>query len=399
MPSLARRPASESGKPSADAKRFINETTAADRPRVNRNAVVLAVPSKDGLDAARLRLREHLGWLEVGAQLKEQSIDPIREQMLGVETRTASGRIPDAIRQAYSIVVTVNEANEIHAFKIALTGDPLFITIKADRRARIQETAISAEAMMPGGPTIFGERMKPHAASETWWGPSPRMPNYPRCCATRRSRTQSYKGIEAGIWVGRTMRPDRTYKTYWRTPVDDVALNDSSLEVMLPESATLSDITPTLLRHEALPGLWPTAEITVQDTYHYFAGGRTVTVPMEGYDDIIPIPGCYLPQVDEAISQAVAQGLIWMTNGPASILGEPIPAGILAPSAVLRPPPEPIAVSELMAQEIPDAWKDDKTNALAILTALSAQARGESAVEYGQDRDWRRDSRAVAGIG
>ena len=60
-----------------------------------------------------------------------------------------------------------------------------------------------------------------------------------------------------------------------------------------------------------------------------------------------------------------------MTNGPASILGEPIPAGILATSAVLRPPPEPIAVSELMAQEIPDAWQDGKTNALAILTSLT----------------------------
>ena len=143
---------SESGKPSAEAKRFINEMTAADRPRVNRNAVVLAVPSKDGLEAARLRVREHLGWLEVGNQLKDQAIDPIREQMLVSETRAAGGRIAEAVRHTYSIVVTVNEANEIHAFKITGTGEPLFTMIKADRRARIQETAISAEAMMPGGP-------------------------------------------------------------------------------------------------------------------------------------------------------------------------------------------------------------------------------------------------------
>lgn len=179
------------------------------------------------------------------------------------------------------------------------------------------------------------------------------------------------QGIKAGIWVGRTMRPDKTYKTYWRTPVDDVALNDSSLEVMLPESATLSDITPTLLRHEALPGLWPADEITVHDAHHYFSGDHTVTVPMEGYDDIIPIPACDPPQVDEAISQAVAQGLIWLTNGPASILGEPVPAGILGPTAALRPPPEPIAVTELMAEEIPDAWTDSGTSALVIMKALS----------------------------
>ena len=226
---------------------------------------------------------------------------------------------------------------------------------------------------MPGGPYDLWREDEPARRVRDLVGAFAQNAKLPKMLRHKEIQDTIVQGIEAGIWVGRTMRPDRTYKTYWRTPVYDVALNDSSLEVMLPESATLSDITPTLLRHEALPGLWPTAEITVQDTYHYFAGGRTVTVPMEGYDDIIPIPGCYLPQVDEAILQAVAQGLIWMTNGPASILGEPIPAGILAPSAVLRPPPEPIAVSELMAQEIPDAWKDDKTNALAILTALSAK--------------------------
>ena len=362
---------SESGKPSAEAKRFINETTAADRPRVNRNAIVLAVPSKDGLEAARLRVREHLGWLEVGDQLKDQSIDPIREQMLSVETRAASGRIPEAIRQAYSIVVTVNEVNEIHAFKIALTGDPLFTTIKADRRARIQDSAISAEAMMPGGPYDLWREDEIARRVRDLVGAFAQNAKLPKMLRHREIQDTIVQGIESGIWVGRTMRPDRTFRTYWRTRVDDDVLKDPSLEVMLPESAILSDIAPTLLRPEALPGLWSAEKITVQEAHSYFSGDHTVTIPMEGYDDIIPIPACEPSQVDEAISQAVAQGLIWMTNGPASILGEPIPAGILSPSAVLRPPPEPIVVSELMAQEISDAWKDGKTNALAILTSLS----------------------------
>ena len=62
---LAPSAVSESGKPSAEAKRFINETTAADRPRANRNAVVLAVPSRDGLEVVGNRVREYLGWKEV----------------------------------------------------------------------------------------------------------------------------------------------------------------------------------------------------------------------------------------------------------------------------------------------------------------------------------------------
>jgi Predicted ATPase (AAA+ superfamily) len=143
---------SDSGKPSPEAKRFIDETTAADRPRVYRNAIVLAVPSKDGLEAARTRIRDYLGWEEVKAQLKDQPIDPIREEMLNVSLTGLRKAIPDAIRQAYCIVVTVNETNEVQAFKITVGSELLFNTIKADKRARIQDTAISSEAMLPGGP-------------------------------------------------------------------------------------------------------------------------------------------------------------------------------------------------------------------------------------------------------
>ena len=95
-------------------------------------------------------------------------------------------------------------------------------------------------------------------------------------------------------------------------------------------------------------------------------------MPREGYDDTLSIPGCDPSYVDEAIADAVAQGLLWMTNGPASILGEPVPAGVLSPSAKLRHPPDPITVDELMPSSIPDAWSEEKTNALAIATALSS---------------------------
>ena len=169
------------------------------------------------------------------------------------------------------------------------------------------------------------------------------------------------------------MRPDRTYKSYWRTRIDDSVMREPSLEVCLPKWATLSDLNPALLACDVLPELWPAGEISVQSVHDYFVGGHSVLVPMEGYEDTFFIPACEPDQVDEAISEAVAQGLIWMTNGPASILGEPIPAGVLAPSAELRPPPGPIAVGELMAQEIPDAWKDGKSNAFAIMTAISAK--------------------------
>jgi hypothetical protein len=83
---LGPKAASESGKPSPDARRFIDETTTADRPRVYRNALVLGVPSKDGLDLARKRIREYLGWEEVRAMLKNEKLDPIREETLRIRS-------------------------------------------------------------------------------------------------------------------------------------------------------------------------------------------------------------------------------------------------------------------------------------------------------------------------
>lgn len=321
----------------------------------------------------RTRIREYLGWQEVRDQLKDQQIDPIREQMLADEIRTASKRIPDAIRQAYSIVVTVNESNDIHAFKIVVTDEPLFTIIKADKRSRIQETAISAEAMMPEGPYDLWREDEQSRRVKDLVGAFAQYPKLPKMLRGKEILDTVVQGVQQGIWVARLVRPDRTVRTFWHTTIDEPALKDSSLEVWRPESATLSELAPNLLTYQKLPGLWSGKEISVQNVYDYFAGGHTVSVPKEGYEETLTIPKCEPAHVETAISQAVEQGLVWLTRGPASILKEPVPAGVLNASAILRRPPDRIEVAELMADSIPDAWKNDKTNALAITTALSTQ--------------------------
>ena len=131
---LGPRAASDAGKPSAEARRFIEQTTTPDRPRVHRNAIVLAVPSRDGLDAARTRVREYLRWEEVRGQLQEQPIDPLREQMLASATAAAKKRNPDAIRSAYCVVVTVNESDAIHAFRVVKADSALAHSGNRDQR-------------------------------------------------------------------------------------------------------------------------------------------------------------------------------------------------------------------------------------------------------------------------
>ena len=79
-------------------------------------------------------------------------MDPIRADTLVGEIEKSKGRIPEAIQQAYCLVVTVSEKNEIQAFRVMVNGEPLFNLIKKDSRSRIQETAVSAEALLPEGP-------------------------------------------------------------------------------------------------------------------------------------------------------------------------------------------------------------------------------------------------------
>ena len=392
---LGPQAASESGKPSAEARRFIDETTAPDRPRVYRNALVLAVPSRDGLEAARRRAREYLGWEEVRDQLRDQPIDPIREQMLVNATEAAGKHVPGAVKQAYSVVVAVNESNQVHAFKVVVTDAPLFTTIKADKRARIQETAISSEAMMPGGPYDLWREGERSRRVKDLVGAFAQFPKLPKMLRRKEILDTVVQGVAQGIWVAQVLRPDRTARTFWRTAVDQPALDDPGLEVLLPGEAALSDLAPDLLGYQKLPGLWPDAEIKVRDVCDYFSGGHTVSLPREGYEETLVIPKCEPAKVEEAVARAVEQGLLWLASGPASILDEPLPAGVFSAAALLRPPPGRIEVAELMEASIPGAWKEGKTNALAIATALST-GRGvnlpwstvKSAIEDGIRARW-----------
>ena len=364
---------SNAGRPSRTARRFIDETTGPDRPRVRRNAVVLVAPSTDGLEVVRTRVREYLGWEDVQNQLRGQPQDPVREDMLATWTDTARRRIPDAVRQAWTIVVAVNPENEIQAFRVTVASDPLFAAIKADRRARIQETAINAEALLPGGPYDLwrgdeaSRRVKDLAIA---FAENPRLPKMLR---SQEILATIDRGVQDGFFVASLLRPDRSVKTWWRTPIPEAVRTEPALELFLPDGATLADLDPGALAPGVLPELWTGDSITVAVAVDYFSGGRTAKVQREGYEESVDIPACSPDAVEAAIADAVQQGSLWLLNGPASFQGEPLPAGVLTPAATLRAPMEPLPVHRLMPDALADAWKAKETTVLALSVALAGK--------------------------
>jgi hypothetical protein len=362
---------SESGRPSGEARRFLEENTGPSNPRKERNAVVLAVPSREGLYAARQAVREYLGWEGVKDALKGQEIDPIRSAMLAAHTEAALKKIPATVAQAYCIVVTISEADEVQAFKIQVGDQPLFQTVKADRRSRLQDTAISADAILPGGPYDLWREGEDARRVKDLVGAFARFPRLPKMLDRKAILDTIVTGCVEGVLVGRLRRPDKSVRTFWRERPDGMVLDDPGFEVVLPDRAELNGLAAALLYPHALPDLWKTDEITIGAVHDFFSGQGVIGIDRGGYVENLAVPAAPRPTVDAAIASAVRDGKVWLTSGPASLLGEEVPPGLLADVAVLQSPPAPIAPLDLLPDQLTPAWSGSRTNGLALWTTLS----------------------------
>ena len=380
--------ASDSGKPGAWAKRFLDEAGGPERPRVHRNAVVAAAPSRDGLEAARAGARALLGWEDVAEQLHGHKVDPVQEERLRRRLQEARSRLPDVIRQAWSVVVTVDEGNAVHAFKLAAGAGPLFAEIKNDARARIKETAVDAAALLPGGPYDLWREGEEARFVKDLAGAFARHPRLPKVLNPKVLLDTVLQGVERGLLVARLARPDGSARSWWREAVDPEARNDPQLEAVLPEKAALSRLPEELLAPGVLPQLWASAgqalregeaeaRLTLRAIEDYFSGGKQVGVASgAGYDESLAVPRCPEGEILEAVRRGVERGTLWLTNGPTSLWKEHVPVGALdGEEAAFHPPPAPIPPQELLEEALPGAWKDGMANGAALVRAAS-QARG-----------------------
>jgi len=363
------------GKPGAEARRFIDETTGPDRPRAkNRNAVVLAVPSKDGIDVAREKVRDLLGWEKVREMLKERSdIDTATTARLEANIRAARGEMGSQVIMAYCIAVTVNDSNEVAAYRINVDNDPLFPKMVADKRLRIESTAVNAEALLPGGPfDLWADGDKARFVKDLV-GAFAATAKLPKMLKRRAILETLLAGCEAGEFVLRVTRADKPTRTFWMSRPDDNAVQDSSLEVVLSDAASLSELDAQLLGPNKLPGLWDKEPVTLADLSAYFSGKHFVEVDKGGYTENLLIPEATAQAITDAVAAAVKSGRVWLVNGTISVLGEDVPAGFVNEAAQLFSPPPPLSVVDVLPAQLPSAWQNDATNAHLIHAALSSK--------------------------
>jgi hypothetical protein len=209
-------------------------------------------------------------------------VDVARLQTLKINIDKARARGPEAIRQAYCIVVTVSDKDEAQAFKLTVTDDPHFETIKTDPRSRVQDTAITAEALLPDGPYNLWKGGETSRRVKDLAGAFAQLPHLPKMLKAQAIVETLVEGCVQGTFVLKLTRPDRTFRTWWRGRPDDAALNDPALELVLPEAAELAELSGELLSPGVLPTLWASDQITAQDVISYFDGTKVVQVDRGG---------------------------------------------------------------------------------------------------------------------
>jgi hypothetical protein len=368
---------SESGKPSALATRFCEEVTGPQNPRAAKNAIVVAVPDRAGLFQAQEKVKDYLAWLEVKSQLSGQPVDPVRSSMLDSAVTSSRKDIADALRQAYCIVVTRAADDSVQAFKVTVDpSKPLFTTIKEDPKSRVTDVALAPDALLPGSGSGFDlwREDEDRRRVKTIVGAFAERRKLPKMLRRKDLLDTVSNGCEQGLYLLSLPRPDGSARTWWREQIDESALTDDALEAVQNSAAVQDGLASALLAPGKLDGLDWKNGVKVADLVSYFEGYvLTIDHPEEGWTEQRSIPRCPEAKVLEAVVAAVKSGLVWLTSGTASIWGDAPPAGIVSKTAVLRIPPQPIDVSSMTPEALPDAWSSNKATAHSIEQALASQ--------------------------
>ena len=133
---------------------------------------------------------------------------------------------------------------------------------------------------------------------------------------------------------------------------------------------------------ESLPGVWPAdgSGLKLKDLCAYFDGAHTFE---ERYDETNveqrPIPKAVPQVVQSVLSDAVKERRLWLVFGTDSLFGEAPTTLQLDGEATIYPPPEPLAVADLLPPNLPAAWTKDaepRTTPASLYAAVKA-ARGK----------------------
>jgi len=119
--------------------------------------------------------------------------------------------------------------------------------------------------------------------------------------------------------------------------------------------------------------LWIDGTASVGQLRSYFSGAHVAKINRGEYEEPLQIPRAENGVIDAALREAVKEGLIWLTSGPASLFKEDAPEGVLTDDAQLQSPPPALTPVDITVNKLPGAWSEGVASGRSIGDALSVQ--------------------------
>ncbi len=363
----------ELGKPlPAGVEAYFNQKTGPQDPRIYRNNILALAPEVSRLAGLREQVRRYLGWARLEKTEVNKLLTETQRKQLPGKKQESMNNLPEAVVGTYNILIALDEDGNVRAQGLrtsgAVGGTP-FERIKGmlAEDERLVTNALDPDLILPGSYfSLWAEGQTSRRVSDIMqaFGQFPRLP---RLLRTESLLETLKRGVIAGILVLRLPRPDGSAQTWWRIPPSDDTLLRPEIEILPAKTAELHNLDTELLKPGQLDTLWSSTPGSAQakalrlDTVRaYFDGQRA--------------PKTIDPSVvDEAVSSAVARGILMARLDDVSLYREPLPSGSLPEHLEILPAPAPLHGADLTPQAVSEAWDGEQASLSAIAQALQIQ--------------------------
>ncbi|MBI5479922.1 MAG: DEAD/DEAH box helicase [Deltaproteobacteria bacterium] len=353
----------ELGKPvPAAVEAYFNTTSGPKNPRTYRNAVVALAPDRAKLAGLRERVMRLLGWRAVEAGEEAKLLSDVQKKELTRRKREAEDGLADAVRAAYSVLLAVDEGGAVEARPLPPGAEGAFARARKAliEAERLLATSLDPELFLPGSYLdLWGSAEKAKKAKDlvAAFGQLPRLP---RLLKPQVLQDSLARGIREGKIVLQFVCADGSARTLWRVEAPSEDLSRPEAEVVPTAFAGLHELEPDLLVPGRIEGLWltDTAPLSMERIESLFDGVRC--------------PRVASPEViDRAVRAAVQRGLLMARTDGKVFLHQALPDRPVPHDLELLLPPPPVRGADLGPKELPEAWKDGKTNLATVAQAVS----------------------------
>lgn len=358
----------------AKTSAFIEQGKSPGTQRKFKNIVVVLTPSRAGYNEAEQKIADHLAWIEVSKSKNFSEFKSDQQHIVNKRIRETKGEAQSAVRNAFELVVYLNEEGKVTSQKITVGPDGLFKELINTPCLRLFNEQIDPDSIMPGGPYANWVTGQPFQPVEDIYKIFGRNPAMPKLLSSKVVLNTIELGVRKGIFALKYTTPgDGSEQWFWKSEIT-VADWEKHSQVWLPDQADLQSISPSAILPASLAGLWPEdedASVKLSDLCQWFDGSHTFVDQID--DDYAldrPIPKTDHKAVRKAVSRAVEDSRLWLIVGEESIFGEEPSDLQLTSEATLRKPPAPIAPVDLLPANLPEAWNGNETTGSDLYSVL-----------------------------